>query len=116
MKFNYLGIDANPPKRGELIVLLSTGRTQLGNANTPGLIAWATPERDLLKERLQEILRGLPELRMVFCIVANPVLTEELNTAVRHYDDRDLCSFTELIRRLDIKAHNGVPCIPNFHN
>lgn len=116
MKFNYIGIDADPPKRTPLVALLSNGTQVIGNSNTPGLIAWALPERCLTTERLQVILRGLPELRMVRCITSNPVLAEELINATRFYTDRELAAFTNFIRTLDIRAHNGAPCIPHFHN
>lgn len=116
MNFNYFGIDAEPPKRTQLILLLSNGTMVLGNSNHPGAVAWLSPERSTLKERCQEILRGLPELRMVACITSSRVLEEELATAVRHYREDALSSFTDLIRCLDIKAHNGIPCIPHIHN
>jgi hypothetical protein len=115
MNFNYFGIDADPPKRTQLILLLSNGTMVLGTSHHPGAVAWINPTRDLLKGRCQEILRGLPELRMVSCITSSPILTEELATAVRHYREDALSSFTDLIRCLDIKAHNGIPCVPHLH-
>jgi hypothetical protein len=117
MKFNYLGIDPDPPRRVTLVLLLNSGAVTLGNCNYPGVVAWATaPDRSLMKERCQEILRGLPELRMVRCIADDPVLADELDTALRHYSEDGLADFTDLIRTLDIKAHNGVACIPHNHN
>lgn len=116
MIFNYLGIDPDPPRRITLFLLLDNGNIALGNHNFPGAIAWALPERNSAKEKCQEILRGLPELRMVRCILENPALHAELNTALSHYHEDGLADFTDLIRKLDIKAHNGVACIQHIHN
>jgi hypothetical protein len=117
MSWNYVGIDPNPPKRATLLILMESGHTAISNGNNPNMIAWTTiPKEDAVKRKCQIILRGLPELHMVSCIIGAADTYRELVTALAHYDDReDLASFTDLVRALDRKAHNGAACIPHIH-
>lgn len=115
MNWNYIGIDDDPPA-GKIQVLTSNGQSLLSSRTHPLIIAWSPiPAPDETKRQCQVILRGLPELRMVSCICKQPQLLQELETALAHYHDDQLADFTDLIRTLDRQAHNGVPCIPNFH-
>ena len=116
MTWNYIGIDADPPRRVPLLLLFHGGHTMIGNANVQHAIAWAPiPEVDAIKQSCQVILRGLPELHMIRCILGNADTHKELVTALVHYRDDELASFTDLVRALDRKAHNGTPCIDNYH-
>jgi hypothetical protein len=117
MTWNYIGIDADPPRRVPLLLLFHGGHTMIGNANVQNAIAWTLiPEADTVKQSCQVILRGLPELRMIKCIIQEPGVYQELVTALVHYRDDELASFTDLVRALDRKAHNGTPCIDNYHH
>jgi hypothetical protein len=117
MNWNYIGIDSDPPA-GKIMILTSSGDVIQGTRVTPNIVAWhPLLLTSAVKAHCQVILRGLPELRMVACICKNPKLLCELETAVLHYHDDQLADFTDLIRTLDSQAHHdGVPCIPNFHN
>lgn len=116
MNWNYLGIDPDPPKRTQLVALFEDGTAHICNSTHPLMIAWTLiPPQFVVKRNCQIILRGLPELRMIPCIVRNEETLRELVTAVAHYDDESLAQFTDLVRALDRKAHNGTPCIENFH-
>lgn len=115
MNWNYVGIDADPPA-GKLLVLTTQGVVIEATRACPLMVAWhPLILTSKIKAQCQNILRGLPELRMVSCICAQPQLLKELETAIEHYHDDQLADFTDLIRTLDRQAHKGVPCIPNFH-
>jgi len=116
MNWNYIGIDDDPPKRTKLLLLLPNQFVTVGTANHPNLVAWQPLNFDSDLEWLQQILRGLPELKMIGCIRKDPFILNELKIALLHYEESNLADFTDIIRALDKKAHNdGVPCIPHFH-
>lgn len=115
MNWNYCGIDDDPPA-GKILILTSQGDVVKGTRTNVHMVAWhPLLQTDAIKAQCQEIMRGLPELKMVTCICAQPKLLEELKTALSHYHDDQLAEFTDLIRSLDRQAHCGVPCIPNYH-
>lgn len=114
-QWNYLGIDQDPPS-GKIHVLTVGGQSAIGSKHTVGIIAWhGLMKRDKIKEKCQEILRGLPELRMIGCIVRAEHLLPELSLAIEHYTEDNLGTFVDLVRNLDRQSHAGVACIPNAH-
>lgn len=99
-KWNYIGIDPDPPP-GPLLILTSDGQTVSGHRAHPSMIAWhEKPTRDTFKERCRDILHGLPELRMLGCVLQSDELMQELSVAVHSYDDSKLADFVGLIRTL----------------
>lgn len=114
MNWNYIGIDADPPA-GKIMILTYAGSMHEATRSHPLMIAWSPiPKHDALKLRCQEILRGLPELRMIACICTNDQLRAELLTAEQHYNEASLADFVDLVRALDKQAHSGTECT-SFH-
>jgi hypothetical protein len=112
MNWNYIGIDDDPPA-GKILVLTTQGIIIESTRACQLMVAWHPLIRtDAVKVACQEILRGLPELKMVACICKNDKLRNELVTALVHYHDDQLADFTNFIRTLDRQAHNGMPCVP----
>jgi hypothetical protein len=98
--WNYIGIDPDPPP-GPLLILTSEGETVSGHRKHPAMIAWQEkPTRNKFKERCQDILHGLPEIRMLGSILGNDELMLELSVAVHSYDDTKLADFVDLVRTL----------------
>lgn len=114
ISWNYIGIDEKPPRRVQLLILTSSGLAHISDSNNPNMIAWAPiPDVHKIKQRCQIILRGLPELRMIACIAANPVTCGELETALDNFWEEDLATFVDLVRALDHKAHSVTLTLPN---
>lgn len=112
--WNYIGIDAKPPKRVPLLVLLSSGHACISDSNNPNMIAWSSiPEVNKIKQRCQIVLRGLPELGMIACVLSNLVTYGELCTALDNFWEEDLSNFVDLVRELDRKAHSVMLGLPH---
>jgi hypothetical protein len=80
-------------------------------------VAWQhLPVKCEVKLQCQELMHGMPELRMIGCICQSDELKQELVHALALYAEGGIANFVDLVRTLDRKAHNRPACIPNCHH